>query len=107
MSWWSEILLTASSLEDLAESGSSPRYYAVDHINGWMRENHHSALFLIAPPTPEVHCPHSCFAGHAKSLDHEAFAQIVREAPWQWKAQVQLFIRQEDDKGFQEVKLWP
>ena len=108
MSCWTEILLTARALEDIAESGSEANYVAIDYINAWLRDadRRYSQLFLIAPPNEDQHGPHSCFAGHVKSLDRSGFIAIVRRAPWQWLGLVQLFLREEDDEGFREVRLW-
>lgn len=105
MSWWTDVLLTASALEDIGTSEKPDQYVAVDYVNDWLRENSYGfQLAKITHPTGTA--PNSCFAGSFKSLWHDEFIKTVRSAPWQWREQIQLFLRQEDDMGFQEIKLW-
>ncbi len=106
MSWWTEVLLTAAATEDVSGDEEPPRFPAVDQVNSWLRANGWWDLFLIQHPQPDRHSPVSCFAGSFKSLHHDSFVEAVRAAPWEWSSQVQLFLRQEDDAGFQQIKLW-
>lgn len=105
MSSWTEVLMTATALEDIGSSDAPGQYVAVDHINVWLRENGWWDMFLIQAPDPTQHCPYSCFAGHFKSLDHDGFIEAVKSAPWQWRENVQLFLRKEHDEQFHEVNL--
>lgn len=106
MSWWTEVLLTCPGTEDQSGEDAPPLFPAVEQINSWLRKNGWWDLFLIHPQNPEHHGPDGCFAGNFKSLDHAGFVAAVRAAPWEWPDQVQLFMRQEDDRGFKEIKLW-
>ncbi len=105
MSWWSEVILTASSLENLGPEDGPERYLGIEHLNKWLSEHRYGSLFLIAPADSQVHNINACFAGSFKNLNREAFLEEVNRAPWVWRSMVQIFIRGEDDKGFQEIKL--
>jgi hypothetical protein len=105
MSYWTEVLLTASILEDDGPEDGPEHYPAVDAINGWLREQRQGELFLIQNPDPERQCPYACFAGMFKSLDEDGFVEAVRAAPWQCPERVQLFMRSEHDERFRPVEL--
>lgn len=98
MSNWTEILLTASALE---ETGPE-RYPAIEHVNKMIAPYR---LFLVRNPNVRGYSPMSCFAMATKSLNRTEFLAALDAAPWQWKEQVQVFAREEDDKGFQEIDL--
>lgn len=105
MSWWTEVILAATSLEDVGPDDGHEKYPAVEQINQWLAENSNSQLFLIRHPDPQRHGPQDCFAGSFKGLNRDGFIEAVNQAAWEWREQVQIFLRQEDDKGFQEMKL--
>lgn len=102
MSNWIEILLTASALEETGQDGGPEYYPAIEYINKMISPY---SLFLIRNPNVREHSPTSCFAMATKSLNRTEFLAVLDGAPWQWKEQVQLFVREEDDKGFQEIDL--
>ena len=105
MSWWTEIFLAATSLDDNSSSSESELYPAIEKINKWLADNSNSQLFQVKPANDWQHSPIACFAGYFKGLDHDGFINAVKLAPWAWREQVQLFIRQEDDNGFRETNL--
>jgi hypothetical protein len=104
MSNWTRVLLAVSFLEETGPEDGPECYVAIDHINAWLA-GHYSLLFQIKNPDPTLHEPHGMFAAYCKGLDWEGFTKVVANAPWNWKDQVQLFLEQEDDKGFQKIDL--
>ena len=100
MSSWTEIILTASILEDVSEEDSPSHFPAIDHINDQLSP---FSLFEIKAPRDDQHCPHACFAGHVKSLDRQGLIEAIRATHWEWAEQVQLFLRGEDERGFIEI----
>ncbi len=105
MSSWTEVLLTASIIENVGPEDGPTEYPAVASLNLWLTDNNWGPLFEILPPRQEMHRPNSCFAGNFKGLDCNGFVGAVERAPWRWARQVQLFLRKEDDRGFIEEKL--
>jgi hypothetical protein len=103
MSWWTEIILTATLLENTSGEDEPGKYPAIDALNEWLAP---FGMFQISNPDPHRHSPHACFTGMVKSLNHDGFIEKVRASPWRWREQIQLFLRQEDNNGFCEVKLW-
>jgi hypothetical protein len=106
MSCWDDVLLTTSSLENTAHEDEPARFPAIDFINSWLTRNYHSVLFPVRAPSTTMQCPAYCFVTMCKSLHDAVFLEVVRNAPWEWAEQVQLFIRGEDDRGFQQIALW-
>lgn len=105
MSYWTEVFLAATTLENAGPEDGAESYPAVDTINVWLRENGWWDLFLVKPPKADQYSPDACFAGSFKNLDRDGFIKATRCAPWMWKERVQLFLRQEDDQGFQQIDL--
>ncbi len=107
MSWWTRVLLTASSIEDMGDSETPDQWIAIDHINQWLNTEHAplAVLFTINGPETDTQYPPACFAGYFKSLHWAGFIAAVKNAPWVWPEQVQLFMADEDDNGFQEIPL--
>lgn len=105
MSWWTEVFLAATSLDDHSSSDEPECYPAIEFINKWLDTNSQGRLFPVRPNNDWQHHPTSCFAGNFNHLNRDGFVAAVRSAPWRWKEQVQLFVRQEDDKGFVPVNL--
>lgn len=97
MSNWTDILIGASMLEDEGPEDGPPSFPAIDFLNERLGV---FPLFLIENPGPKGQAPHCCFAGSSKNIGWDDFKAAVDAAPWRWREQVQVFMRQEDDAGF-------
>lgn len=102
MSVWTEILLTASCLEDDGPEDGPVHVSAIDQLNSWLRP---FEIFPVQNPDRHGHSPGCCFAGRVKSLNHEAFIEAVCLAEWVYPKDVQLFLRGENDERFKEIDL--
>ena len=102
MSYWTEIILTASILEDVGPEDGPGEFPPVADINKVIAP---FGLFDIKNPNPTGHSPFSCFAGYVKNLNREAFVTAVRTAPWLCLREVQLFLRGENDDKCVEITL--
>lgn len=100
MSFWTEIIIAAASIEDTSQDDEPDVFPAIDHLNAWLEANNQPRLFHIVPSDPAQHRPDACFATATKRFNEAEFMAAVRAAPWQWPEQVQVMIRQEDDRGF-------
>lgn len=104
---WTDVFLACTSLEDCSSSDEPECYPAVQKIDKWLEAHSYGKLFRVQPNNDWQQVPTGCFFGHFKNLGWDGFIEAVRQAPWEWKEQVQLFLRQEDDLGFQEIELFP
>ena len=102
MSYWTEIILTASCLEDTGSEDGPSEFPPLVDINRIIAP---FGLFEIKNPDPTRHSPFGCFAGYVKNLNCEVFVVAVRTAPWQCLDEVQLFLRGENDDKFVEIAL--
>lgn len=99
MSAWTDVWLTVAIIEDAGPEDGPPRFPAIEIINREIGYADRGGLFVVQPP-PEWHGPTWCFAGSFKSLDRQALIEAVEEVNWCFPELVQLFLREEDDRGF-------
>lgn len=108
MSYWTEVLLTVSSHED-AGTSKCPVWRCIDFINCWLRDRYNGLewpLFEVWAPD-DRHCPLGIFVGHFKSIGTASFIEAVRQAPWERKELVRLFIRDENEEVFTLREIFP
>ena len=105
MSNWTRVILATSSLENKGSEDGPKFYPAIDAINSWLSKHSNCLLFQVQNPDDTANSPDDLFVAYCKGLSWSGFTEAVSAAPWEWKEQVQLFLEQEDDLGFQKLEL--
>ena len=100
MGTMTEIIIAVSCSENTAPEDTVPVYPALEFLRARMKEAHRGYVALqaaVAFPQPDQTA--ICFVGEFKNLVLDSLVEAVRDAPWEYKELVQLFVRIENIKN--------
>ena len=101
MSWWTDIIIGATALEEGLMDDVVTDGPAIEYVNRWLVAG---GLWPLLKIEHSKDCsgrsPSGCWYGSFKNINKEGFFEAVNEAPWEWPEQISIFERDEDDKGW-------
>ena len=102
MSWWTNIIIGATSLEEDCRDDVVIDGPAIEYVNHWLAEAGLWPFFKMKHPDEDYseRVPSGCWYGSFKNLDKAGFFEAVNAAPWEWPEQIYIFERDEDDQGW-------
>lgn len=101
MSKVTDVILTASLMEEMDDSGTSP---AANRLSAWLEEKHRSPLVRVDGSAGGFKVMQALvFLSAVNYLDEDGFIEAVRSAGWEDPQSVRVLFNREGSEGFELV----
>jgi hypothetical protein len=101
MSWVTDVLLIFSLEELYDEEEELEIILALNNINSWLKEDGRGVLANLDTYAGGGKAMQACVYGGAFNfLKIDEFIKVVKEQPWRARGNVQLLLKDEEEKSF-------